>query len=45
MDNANDEYEEIPLREGEYLVHPDPRIASFHKWLSELEKKDLPKDD
>lgn len=44
MDDANDEYEEIPLREGEYLIHPDPRIDSFHKWISELEKKDLPKD-
>lgn len=39
MDNTNDEYEEVPLREGEYLVHPDPRIASMHKWLSDFKKK------
>lgn len=37
--NANDEYESIPLREGEYLVHPDPRIASVHKWISKIEEE------
>ena len=45
MDSKNDEYESIPLREGEYLIRPETRVPGVHKWLSKIEEEGLPQDD
>ena len=44
-DNKSDEYESIPLREGEYLVHPDARIREMHEWITKLASIELPQGD